>query len=134
MPLLVAVAATAASAGAAPLTLSSGDTTLTVEPATLALSLSVGGSEWLAGGAFTRAGGARQEAEQLLAHAAPTKTAGADVLGAWSGYNFSWTHANASAPTWLTSVRAYASGGRIVFRQVRARAAGGSAMIVTRLP
>ena len=113
--LLIAVTAAAA---APPLTLRAGDATLGIEPATLALTLSVNGTEWLEGAAFARAGGARlAPAEGLLPHAPPAQTSGADVLGAWSGFNFSWTTKNASAPTWLTSVRAYASGGRIVFRQ-----------------
>jgi len=118
MMLGLLVAATAAAAAAA-LTLRSGDATLGIEPATLALALSIDGTQWLAGAAFARAGGARlAPAAGLLPHAPPARTSGADVLGAWSGYNFSWTASkNASAPTWLTSVRAYVSGGRIVFRQ-----------------
>ena len=117
MMLWLLVAATAA-ATAPPLTLRSGDATLGIEPATLALTLSINGTRWLAGAAFARAGGVRlAPAAGLLPHAPPARTTGADVLGAWSGYNFSWTTTqtqNASAPTWLTSVRAYARGGRIV--------------------
>ena len=114
--ILLGAATAAAGSAPPPLTLRSGDATLGIEPATLSLTLSVNGTEWLAGAAFTRASGARlAPADGLLPHAPPARTSGADALGAWSGYNFSWTtDATASAPTWLTSVRAYARGGRIV--------------------
>ena len=116
---LLLITATGAAQAPSPLTLRSGDATLGIDPATLALTLSVNGTQWLAGGAFARVAGARLvPAVGLLPHTPPTPTSGADVLGTWSGYNFSWsTTKNASAPTWLTSVRAYTSGGRVVFRQ-----------------
>ena len=125
MMLGLLVAAT--TAAAAPLTLRSGDATLAIEPATLSLTLSINGTLWLAGGAFTRDGGARlAPADGLFLHTEPTRTSGADALGAWSGYNFSWTNGNGSAydastPTWLTSVRAYSTGGRIVSAARRPR-------------